>query len=490
MTNFIQQSLATLRQGLLKKEYSAHEVTSAFLQAIEQAQELNAFITTTPEEALKAAQAADADGKSGQKLHGIPLAVKDLILTKGIRSTCASKILENFIPPYDATVISKLKEAGAVLVGKTNLDEFAMGSSNENSYFGPCRNPWDLTKVSGGSSGGSAACVAAGLAPAALGTDTGGSIRQPASFCGVVGLRPTYGRVSRYGVVAYASSLDQVGVFARTAEDCAIVLHEMAGHDLRDSTSSATAVPNYESTLTQSIRGLRIGIPCEYFGDGIAAEVRQRVEAAIEHLEGLGATLVELSLPHTEVAVAVYYIIAPAEASSNLARFDGIRYGYRSPHAEDLFTLYERSRSEGFGTEVKRRIMIGNYVLSSGYYNAYYLKAQKARSLVTQDFMQAFKERCDIIAAPVAPTTAFGIGEKVGDPLAMYLNDILTIPINLAGLPALSVPCGFDSNGLPVGLQLIGKPFDETTLLCTAHQYQTATTWHTTFPELPWNSKQ
>jgi aspartyl-tRNA(Asn)/glutamyl-tRNA(Gln) amidotransferase subunit A len=491
MTDLTRLTIKELKQGLASRSFSAVEVTSAYLKEIESAKELNAFITVASEDALKEAQAVDDSGGSDScALNGIPIALKDIILTKGIRSTCASKILHNFIPPYDATVTSKLKSAGAVMLGKTNLDEFAMGSSTENSAFGVTKNPWNTSKVSGGSSGGSAACVAAGLAPAALGTDTGGSIRQPASFCGVTGIRPTYGRVSRYGVIAYASSLDQVGVFARTAEDCAVVLAEIAGHDPYDSTSSSLEVPSFVQELEKDIKGLRIGIPKEYFGEGIMPEVRERVEAGIATLEALGATTVPVSLPHTDVALAAYYIIAPAEASSNLARYDGIRYGYRSSEVSDLFSVYEKSRSEGFGPEVKRRIMIGTYVLSSGYYDAYYIKAQKARALVAQDFTQAFETSCDIIAAPVAPTPAFGIGENIDDPLKMYLNDILTIPINMAGLPAMSVPCGLTSDNLPVGLQLIGKSFDESTLLRVAHRFQCETTWHSLFPERSWNSKQ
>ena len=416
-------------------------------------------------------------------LCGIPIAIKDVILTKGIRSTAGSKILADFISPYDATVIQRLKNAGAIIIGKVNCDEFAMGSSNENSAFFPTRNPWDLTRVPGGSSGGSATAVAADQAFASLGTDTGGSIRLPAAFCGVTGLKPTYGRVSRYGVVAYASSLDQVGPVTKDVRDCALLLQAIAGHDPKDSTSVAFPVPDYQATLTQGVQGLRIGIPEEYFVEGMQPEVEAAVRAGIAELIALGAEPVPISLPHTEYAVATYYIIATAEASSNLARYDGVRYGYRTPQSDGLTTMYEQTRAEGFGVEVKRRILLGTYVLSAGYYDAYYLKAQKVRTLIRQDFLQALRI-CDVIATPVAPTTAFALGDKTTDPLTMYLTDIFTIAVNLAGLPGIAVPCGFDQQRLPISLQLIGKPFDEATLLRTAYSYEQQTTWHTYKPPL------
>jgi len=413
----------------------------------------------------------------------VPIALKDVILTQGIRSTAGSKILEQFIPPYDATVTRLLKEAGAVILGKVNCDEFAMGSSNENSAFTPSRNPWNTDRVPGGSSGGSATAVAADQALAALGTDTGGSIRLPASFCGIVGLKPTYGRVSRFGVVAYASSLDQVGPCTKDIHDCALLLNVIAGHDARESTSVDTPTPDYTAGLDRGAGGLRIGIPQEYFVDGMQPEVEAAVRQAITQLEAQGAQVVPVSLAHTEYAVAAYYIIATAEASSNLARYDGVRYGYRAPQVDDLKEMYHATRAHGFGSEVKRRIMLGTYVLSAGYYDAYYLKAQKVRTLIRQDFLSAF-ETCDLIATPVAPTTAFRLGEKTADPLTMYLTDIFTIAVNLAGLPALSVPCGFDQSGLPIGLQLIGRPFDEATLLQAGYAYEQAHDWYTRKPPL------
>ncbi len=472
-------TLSEMRAGLDRGSFTSLDLTRACLENAERFKDLNAFITLCPETALSQAAEKDALLAKGDRspLLGIPLAIKDLILTKGVTTTAGSKILNNFIPPYDATVTTLLKQAGAVIIGKTNLDEFGMGSSNENSAFGPVKNPWDTARVPGGSSGGSAVAVAAGIVPVALGTDTGGSIRQPASFCSIVGIRPTYGRVSRYGVVAYASSLDQVGTFARTVRDAASILTIISGLDRHDSTSVNLPVPNYEACLGQEIEGLRIGIPKEFFIKGTNPEVEQSVRAGIAHLTTLGAVTVEVSLPALEYALACYYIIAPAEASSNLSRYDGVRYGNRASNPEDLDDLYSRSRSEGFGKEVKRRILIGSHVLSTGYYDAYYLHAQKVRSLIAQDFKRVF-EQCDIIACPVAPTTAFKIGEKTSDPLEMYLSDIFTIPVNLAGLPGMSLPCGFDGQHLPIGMQLIGKPFDEGTLLKVGHAFESTTDWH------------
>ncbi|MGH7842179.1 MAG: Asp-tRNA(Asn)/Glu-tRNA(Gln) amidotransferase subunit GatA, partial [Candidatus Binataceae bacterium] len=405
-------------------------------------------------------------------LCGIPLAIKDIYLTRGIRTTCASKILGNFVAPYDATVIARLREAGAVFLGKANMDEFAMGSSTENSAFGPTHNPFDLARVAGGSSGGSAAAVAADECLAALGTDTGGSIREPASFCGVVGLKPTYSRVSRYGVIAFASSLDQVGPFTKSVRDAAIMMRALAGADPLDSTCAGRAVPDYEAALTGEIKGLRIGVPREYFVAGMNAEVEGAVRGALRQFESLGARLVEITLPHTEYAIATYYIVATAEASANLARYDGIRYGLRVEAANNL-ELYNRTRARGFGAEVKRRIMLGTFALSSGYYDAYYLKAQQVRTLIRRDFEEAFA-RCDLIATPVAPTTAFRLGEKTADPLQMYLSDIFTISVNLAGLPGLSLPCGYDATGMPIGLQIIGAPFGEESMLRAADAYETS----------------
>lgn len=474
----IHEAAALLR----KRELSAQDLTRAVLERIYATDDqTRSYLTVCESEALTQAEAADrllAAGDSIPLLCGIPIAVKDVILTKGIRSTAGSKILEHFVPPYDATVTRLLKAAGAVIVGKVNCDEFAMGSSNENSAFFPSRNPWDLSCVPGGSSGGSATAVAADQALASLGTDTGGSIRLPASFCGIVGLKPTYGRVSRFGVVAYASSLDQVGPLAKDVRDCALMLQATAGYDRQDSTSVDTPVPDYQANLTRGVRGLRIGIPKEYFVEGMQPEVEAAVHEAISTLASLGAQPVMISLPHTEYAIATYYIIATAEASSNLARYDGVKYGYRAAQTEGLLEMYNRTRAQGFGSEVKRRIMLGTYVLSAGYYDAYYLKAQKVRTLIRQDFLHAF-DNCDVIATPVAPTTAFRLGEKTADPLTMYLSDIFTIAVNLAGLSGLSVPCGFDKKGLPISLQLIGKPFGEDILLQAAYAYEQATSWHT-----------
>jgi aspartyl-tRNA(Asn)/glutamyl-tRNA(Gln) amidotransferase subunit A len=480
MADIASLTISEMRAGLDSKQFSCSELVKASIDKADSNSALNCFTLLSPESALKEAQQIDAliaQGKTSPLL-GIPVGIKDVICTKGIRTTAASKILENFVPPYDATVVRRLKTAGTVSIGKLNMDEFAMGSSNENSAFGPVRNPWNPEYVPGGSSGGSAAAVAAGICPITLGTDTGGSIRQPASFCGIVGLKPTYGRVSRYGVIAYASSLDQVGGFARNVKDCALVTQAICGRDPNDATSAAKEVPDFTKSLGQSIKGLRIGLPKEYFVSAVDGDVNNALKKAISVLEGLGAIPVEISLPHTDAAVAVYYILAPAEASSNLARFDGIRYGHRAKGNYDLKTLYAKSRSEGFGREVQRRIMVGTYVLSAGYYDAYYLKAQKVRSLIVKDFTEAFANKCDIIAAPTAPNAPFKLGEKISDPMQMYLNDIFTIPVNLAGLPGMSVPCGFTSQGLPVGLQLIGKPWDEETLFKTASAFEGATEWH------------
>ena len=465
--------IASARELLTRREISAHELTRACLDRIAALESrLNAFITVSPREALEQADAADRRIAAGDApaLCGVPLAIKDIFLTRGIRTTCASKILGGFVPPYDATVIAKLRAAGAVFVGKANMDEFAMGSSTENSAFGPTRNPYALDRVAGGSSGGSAAAVAADECLAALGTDTGGSIREPASFCGVVGIKPTYSRVSRFGVIAYASSLDQVGPFAKSVRDAAIMLRELAGVDPNDSTCSARAVPDYERALTGEIKGIRIGVPREYFVEGMNPEVEGAVRAALKQYEAMGARTVEISLPHTDYAIAAYYLIATAEASANLARYDGIRYGLRV-EADNNIDLYNRTRARGFGVEVKRRIMLGTFALSAGYYDAYYLKAQKVRTLIRRDFERAF-ETCDVIATPVAPTTAFKIGEKTSDPLQMYLSDIFTISVNLAGLPGISLPCGYDTAGMPIGLQIVGPPFGEEAILRAADAYE------------------
>ena len=484
MSDIASLTISDMRAGLDSKQFSCTELVKASLDKADSYSGLNCFNLISAEQALQEAGQIDAllaQGKSAPLL-GIPIGIKDVICTKGVRTTASSKILENFVPPYDATVVRKLKTAGTVSIGKLNMDEFAMGSSNENSAFGPVKNPWNPEYVPGGSSGGSAAAVAAGICPITLGTDTGGSIRQPASFCGIVGLKPTYGRVSRYGVIAYASSLDQVGGFARNVNDCALVTQAICGQDPNDATSARRDVPDFTKALGQSIQGLRIGLPKEYFVSAVDGEIDAALKKAIATLEGLGAIPVEISLPHTDAAVAVYYILAPAEASSNLARYDGIRYGHRAKGNYDLKTLYAKSRSEGFGREVQRRIMVGAYVLSTGYYDAYYLKAQKVRSLIAKDFQEAFAHKCDLIVAPTAPNAPFKIGAKISDPLQMYLNDIFTIPVNLAGLPGMSVPCGFTSSGLPIGLQLIGKPWDEETLFKTASAYESATDWHTKRP--------
>jgi aspartyl-tRNA(Asn)/glutamyl-tRNA(Gln) amidotransferase subunit A len=468
-----------------KKELSSVELTKAALARIEAAEpKVHAFVTVDAEGALKAAAEADARRAKGETgaLLGMPIALKDNLSTRGLRTTCSSKMLEPYVPPFDATVVAKLRGAGAVFLGKTNLDEFAMGSSTENSAFGVTHNPWGLDRVPGGSSGGSAAAAAAGFGFGALGSDTGGSIRQPASLCGIVGLKPTYGRVSRYGLVAFASSLDQIGPMARTVADAAVLSQAIDGHDAMDSTSVERAVPDYTAALSRGVKDLRIGLPKEYFVDGMDPEVAAAVRAAVKSLEDLGAVVKEVSLPHTEHCLSVYYLLATAEASSNLARFDGVRYGFRAA-AESLVPQYMKTRAQGFGPEVKRRIMLGTYALSSGYYDAYYKRAQQVRTLIAQDFAGAFAE-VDVIATPTAPTPAFKIGEKADDPLTMYLSDIFTISINLAGVPAMSLPCGFSKNGLPIGLQLIGKAFDEATLFAAAAAYEGAHDWKDQRPSL------
>jgi len=484
--NLAALTLSEASDKLRRREFSSTDITEAVFARIASTDDkVHAYLTLARDAAMAQARQADERLKQDQTaspLLGIPIAVKDNFLTHGLRTTCASNFLGDFMPPYDATTVGKLREAGAVIVGKTNLDEFAMGSSAENSAFFPTRNPWNLERIPGGSSGGSAAAVAADLCIAALGTDTGGSIRQPAACCGVVGLKPTYGRVSRYGIIAFASSMDQVGPMTKDVRDSALLLQAIAGHDAADSTSAHQLVPNYADALTGNVKGLRVGVPKEYFVSGMQPEVEQAVRTAIDALAKNGATIAEISLAHTEYAVAVYYIVATAEASSNLARYDGMRFGHRAD-AKDLTETYMISRDEGFGTEVKRRIMLGTYVLSAGYYDAYYLKAQRVRTLISKDFDEAF-QRCDVILTPTAPTTAFKIGEKTQDPLQMYLSDIFTISINLAGLPALSLPCGFDGTGMPIGLQIIGQHFDESTVLRTAHAYEQATDWHKRKPTL------
>ena len=476
----INASLKQLSQALAGKKISSVELTQLFLDRINRLNPtLNAFVTVDAEKILNSARAADARIAAGTAglLTGIPIAQKDIFCAEGWRTTCGSQMLANFVSPYDATVIRKMEsEAGLVSLGKTNMDEFAMGSSNETSFFGSVRNPWDSERVPGGSSGGSAAAVAARLAPAATGTDTGGSIRQPAALCNLTGLKPTYGVVSRYGMIAFASSLDQGGPMAASAEDCALLLNTMAGFDERDSTSLDRPLEDFSRDLEKPLNGLRIGLPKEFFGEGCDAEVMATVRAAIAEYERLGATTVEVSLPNSHLSVPAYYVIAPAEASSNLSRFDGVRYGYRAPDYGSLDDMYMKSRAQGFGAEVKRRIMIGAYVLSHGYYDAYYLQAQRIRRLIANDFVEAFKA-CDVIMGPTSPSTAFKLGEKAADPVQMYLSDIYTIAVNLAGLPGMSVPCGF-VKGLPVGLQLIGNYFAEAQLLNVAHRYQQATDWH------------
>jgi aspartyl-tRNA(Asn)/glutamyl-tRNA(Gln) amidotransferase subunit A len=481
--NVYRRTLAALAGALAAREVSSEELTRAFLARIERANpELNAFITVLAETALDKARAADrriAAGEGGT-LTGLPFAHKDIFCTEGVKTSCGSRMLDDFISPYDATVVARLKAAGAVLLGKTNMDEFAMGSSNETSFYGPVKNPWDPTRSPGGSSGGSAAAVAAHLVPAATGTDTGGSIRQPAALVGLTGLKPTYGRVSRYGMVAFASSLDQAGTLTYTAEDAALLLQAMAGFDPRDSTSVDKPVPDYRTALDLPLAGLKIGVPKEFFDAGLDSRVGDAVHAALDVYRGLGAETMAISLPNLSLSVPTYYVVAPAECSSNLSRFDGVRFGHRCNEPRNLLDLYTRSRGEGFGAEVKRRIMTGTYVLSAGYYDAYYLKAQKTRQLIADDFKRAF-ETVDVIMGPTTPTPAFCLGEKTDDPITMYLNDIYTIGANLAGLPALSIPMGFVDD-LPVGLQLIGDYFDEARLLGVAHQYQRETEWHSRIP--------
>ena len=481
----INASLKDLSSALAEKKISAVELAAVFLDRIDRLNRvLNAFVSVDRDKTLAMAKDADAvraAGKAGP-LTGIPLAHKDIFCTEGWRTTCGSKILSNFISPYDATVVEKLKTAGMVTLGKLNMDEFAMGSSNETSFFGPVKNPWDVSRVPGGSSGGSAAAIAARLAPAATGTDTGGSIRQPASLCGLTGLKPTYGVVSRYGMIAFASSLDQAGPMAKSAEDCALLLNVMAGFDRRDSTSLQRTAGDYSADLEKPLNGLRIGLPREFFGDGMDADVRAAVETALAEYRKLGATTVEVHLPNSGLSVPAYYVIAPAEASSNLSRFDGVRYGHRAADYTDLADMYCKTRAEGFGAEVKRRILIGTYVLSHGYYDAYYLKAQKIRRLIAHDFVEAFKQ-CDVIMGPASPSVAFKFGEKSADPVQMYLSDIYTISTNLAGLPGMSLPCGFGNHNMPVGLQIIGNWFGEARMLNVAHQYQKATDWHLKMPE-------
>jgi len=477
------KTIAQLAQGLRDKSFSSEELTQSYLDRIVKLDpQLNSFITVSAEHALTQAKEADKRLAVGDAsaLTGIPLAQKDIFCTNGIKTTCGSKMLDNFKAPYDATVIDKFNNVGAVMVGKTNMDEFAMGSSNETSFFGAVKNPWDTDKVPGGSSGGSSAAVAARLVPGATGTDTGGSIRQPAALCGITGLKPTYGRVSRYGMIAFASSLDQAGTFTQTAEDSAIMLGAMSGFDLRDSTSVDKEVPDYTATLNDDIKGLKIGVPKEFFDEGLDSDVAKVIEAAIDEYKKRGAEVVEISLPNSSLSVPAYYVVAPAECSSNLSRFDGVRFGHRCDDPKDLEDLYKRSRGEGFGAEVKRRIMVGTYALSAGYYDAYYLKAQKVRRLISDDFKQAF-EKVDVIMGPTSPNVAFNVGEKSDDPISMYLSDIYTIAVNLAGLPGMSIPAGFAHN-MPVGLQIIGNYFDEARLLNVAHQFQLATDWHQQAP--------
>jgi len=475
-------TITKLAEGLARGQYSSGELVDDVLRRIQAHPELNAFITLDEEGARTSAKVADAARAGGRNepLLGLPIAHKDIFCTAGLKTTCGSRMLADFVAPYDATVVRKLAAAGCITVGKTNMDEFAMGSSNETSFFGPVHNPWDKDRVPGGSSGGSAAAVAARLVPAATGTDTGGSIRQPAALCGITGLKPSYGRVSRYGMIAFASSLDQAGPMAQTAEDCALLLTAMAGFDEMDATALAAPVPDYRAGLGNDLKDLRIGVVKEFFGEGLESAVADAMHEALREYERLGARLVDVNLPNSAHALPCYYVLAPAEASSNLARYDGVRYGYRAPDYSDLEDMYKQTRTQGFGAEVKRRIMVGTYVLSAGYYDAYYLKAQKLRRLIAGDFTRAF-QHCDVIAGPTAPSIAFALGMKNDDPVAMYLNDIYTIPVNLAGLPAMSLPAGFVS-GAPVGLQLIGQYLDEARLLNVAHKFQEATDWHARVP--------
>ncbi|MGH1487443.1 MAG: Asp-tRNA(Asn)/Glu-tRNA(Gln) amidotransferase subunit GatA [Cellvibrionaceae bacterium] len=475
-------TIAELIQGLRQKTFSSTELTQHYLDRIQRLDsQYNGFISVCEEQALAAAAAADKqlaeNNAATPSLCGIPIAHKDLFCTEGVKTSCGSKMLDNFVPPYNAAIVENCIDAGAVMLGKTNMDEFAMGSSNENSFYGPAKNPWNTDCVPGGSSGGSAAVMAAQLAAGTTASDTGGSIRQPASFCGVTGLKPTYGRVSRWGMVAYASSLDQAGPITKTAEDAAIMLNVLAGFDQRDSTSIDETKPDYTTTLNDSLAGLKIGVPKEYFSDGLDPQVAEHAQAAIKTYESMGATVKEISLPHTHLAVPAYYVIAPAECSANLSRFDGVRYGYRCENPKDLEDLYKRSREEGFGEEVKRRILVGAYALSAGYYDAYYRKAQQVRRLIKQDYDEVFRE-VDVIAGPTAPSPAFELGSKTKDPVSMYLEDIYTLPTNLAGLPGISIPCGISQEGKPIGLQLTGHYFSEAKLLNIAHQFQQATDFH------------
>ncbi len=486
MENLLDLSIGELRRLLDNKEITSQEITRAYLERIKEVDpRIKSYVTVTDDLAMAQAREADERIKRGEiaPLTGIPLGIKDVICTKDVKTTCSSRMLENFFPPYDATVIEKLNSQGAVMLGKLNMDEFAMGSSTENSAFFETRNPWDTERIPGGSSGGSAASVAARLCVASLGSDTGGSIRQPASHCGVVGLKPTYGMVSRFGLVAFASSLDQIGPLARNVEDCAILLEAISGHDERDSTSIPKVSFSRDGVLEKDIKGLKVGFPKEYFIEGLQQEVEEAVKGAINLFESLGAEVKEVSLPHTEYAIATYYIIATAEASSNLSRYDGVKYGFRAKEYENLMDMYKKTRAQGFGPEVKRRIMLGTYCLSAGYYDAFYKKASQVRTLIINDFKNAFKE-VDIIAAPVAPTTAFKLGEKVNDPLKMYLSDIFTIPVNLAGIPGLSMPCGFDQKGLPIGIQLMAGHLQEKTLLRTAYNLQEALKLSFKWPEV------
>ncbi len=490
MNKLLRLTLTEIRKNLQAGEFSAEELTKAYLERIDETEKrVAAYLNVLADEALSAARDADkriSTGDNDSPLLGVPMAVKDLLCMKGTKTTCASRFLENFEAPYDATVVARLKKAGAIILGKLNMDEFAMGSSCEQSAFGPTHNPWNLKTIPGGSSGGSAAAVAARSCAVSLGSDTGGSIRQPAACCGVVGMKPTYGRISRYGLIAFASSLDQIGPFAKNVRDAAILLGVVSGHDPRDSTSAREMVPDYTESLENGVRGLKIGIPREYFIQGMDPEVDAAVQEAISVFEKQGAEIHEISLPHTEYALPVYYILAPAEASSNLARYDGVRFGVRkemSSASGPLFGMYAASRENGFGEEVKRRIMLGTYALSSGYYDAFYTKAQKVRTLICRDFRAAF-DNIDIVLSPTAPTPAFEIGERLDDPISMYLSDILTIPCNLAGLPGISQPCGFTSQGLPIGLQLVGKPFGEKTILQAAAAFEKATTHHEVLPPL------
>ncbi len=479
-------TLTEALSALRARQFSAVELTQAYLDRIAQLEpKIGAYLTVTGERALDQARQADqrrADGEEAPLL-GIPLGIKDVLCTEGVQTTAGSRILQGFVPPYTATAVQKLFAAGAVMLGKTNTDEFAMGSSTENSAYHPTRNPYDLERIPGGSSGGSAAAVSARLAAGALGTDTGGSVRQPAAMCGIVGIKPSYGRVSRYGLIAFASSLDQIGTFGRTVRDAALLLNVISGHDPMDSTSMTTPVPDYTDFLTGEVRGLRIGVPKEYFIEGIQPEVEAAVRAAIAHLQALGAEIQEVSLPHTDYGLPIYYLIAPAEASANLARFDGVRYGLRKVGDGTMWGAYRETRGSGFGPEVKRRIMLGTYALSAGYYDAYYLKAQKGRTLMKRDFDEAFKQ-VDVILTPTAPSTAFKIGEKVNDPLQMYLEDVFTLPVNLAGICGVSLPCGFDGQGLPIGLQLLGPAFGEGRILQAAYAYEQTTDWHRRAPSL------